>query len=290
MHTNCANTRSAIIAMFLFAAGWFVVENVFGHAILNPLNVLQIIWCRYLVHLIVVMLVFRRQRFWHTGRPGYQLTRSVLMLTMPLGFVGAILAGASANQAWAGFWIAPALILVFGWLINREAPSPVAVLLVCVSSAAAVVVVGSRPPLSLLPLAGSFIMAASFAAYVAMTRSLRSETVAANLFYTALVPFVALTPVMPSFWVTPDLHDGFAITGIGVVGFISLFFLDRAAASARIAYTAPILPVLTIFPLLMALASGIGFADLRTLAGATVIGAVAALCLATNWDQVKAVD
>ena len=289
MRTNEEGTRSAIIFMLLFTAGWFVVEDVFGHAIRNPLNVLQIIWCRYLVHLFVVILVFRRQRFWHTTRPRYQLARSALMLTMPLGFVGAIVAGATAEQAWAGFWIAPTLMLVFGWLLNREAPGPLTVLLVCISSAAAVVVVGSGPAWAPLPFTGTFIMAASFAIYVAMTRSLRTETLAANLFYTALVPFLALAPVMPLVWLTPDLTDGLAIAGIGVVGFVSLFFLDRAAA-ARLTFTAPILPVLTVFPTLAALASGLGFPALPTLAGVTVIGAVAFMSLATSHNQDKLVD
>ena len=51
----------------------------------------------------------------------------------------------------------------------------------------------ASPPLLVIAVA----MALSFSAYVAMTRSLSSEHVLANLFYTALGVFLALTPLMP---------------------------------------------------------------------------------------------
>lgn len=280
MRPHSESNRAAIAFMFLFTVGWFVVENVFGHRIRQPINLLQIVWCRYLVHIIVVLLVFRRQRFWRTGRPIYQLSRSVLMLTMPLGFVAALLAGASGGQAWAGFWVAPALMLIFGWLINHEPPRPVIIILVCISSIAAIAVIGSFPSREVLPLTGSIIMAASFAAYVAMTRSLQSEPIAANLFYTGLVPFILLAPAMPFVWITPDLHNALAIIGIGVTGFVSLYFLDLATGASPIAFTAPILPVLAVFPLLTA----DGFPMWNALFGAAAIIAVAVFC-PMSWNR-----
>lgn len=290
MRSHSESNRSAITFMFLFAVGWFVVENVFGHRIRQPINLLQIVWCRYLVHIIVVMLVFHRQTFWRTGRPAYQLSRSVLMLTMPLGFVAVMLSGASGGQAWAGFWVAPPLMLVFGWLINHEPPRPIIVILACISSMAAIAVIGSFPSLEILPITGSIIMAASFAAYVAMTRSLQSEPIATNLFYTAIVPFVVLAPAMPFVWVTPELHDAFAIIGIGVTGFVSLYFLDLASGASPIAFTAPILPLLAVFPLLTALGDTEGFPTWSALFGATAIIAVAAFCLLSGNQKSRALS
>ena len=60
----------------------------------------------------------------------------------------------------------------------------------------------------------------------------------ANLFYTALGVFVALTPFMPSMWVMPTWHDAAVLFGIGALGLLGLWALDRAAAAAPLSLSA----------------------------------------------------
>jgi drug/metabolite transporter (DMT)-like permease len=81
-------------------------------------------------------------------------------------------------------------------------------------------------PSSLLGVVCAAAMQLSFVLYVLMTRSLRKERTEANLFYTALGPFVAFGLLMPLVWVTPDLHEALIMTAIGVLGFFALYALD----------------------------------------------------------------
>jgi drug/metabolite transporter (DMT)-like permease len=81
----------------------------------------------------------------------------------------------------------------------------------------------------------------SFAVYLVMTRRLTGEAVRANLFYTAIGVFVLLTPVMPMVWVTPTVGDAVVLAGIGLVGLLTLFLLDRAVALAPLSTSTPFL-------------------------------------------------
>ena len=269
--------RRSILLTMAFAVGWFVVENVFGHAISQQISLYQVVWTRYGVHLLLVALVWRKERFWQTDRPIYQLVRSALMLIMPLSFIDAIATGAPPMRIWAGFWVAPVLIVLFGWLLNRERATVLSLALACFGSAAAILVVGARPATGLTPLLLTFGMAGSFAAYIAMTRSLRTERVGSNLFYTAVVPFVALSFFMPFVWVTPDLKSLGAMAGIGGVGLFTLWILDRAAAAAPVRFGAPVVTILAAIPALLLLGLGATPLSMKLLAGLVVICAVVAV-------------
>ena len=83
------------------------------------------------------------------------------------------------------------------------------------------------------------VMGFTFAAYVVMTRSLRSDTTRANLFYTALGVFVLLTPVMPAVWVPPTVEDFAVLTIVGLLGWIGLWVLDRMAGAGPVSVSAP---------------------------------------------------
>jgi drug/metabolite transporter (DMT)-like permease len=92
-------------------------------------------------------------------------------------------------------------------------------------------------PALLLPV----VMAASFSGYVVMTRQLEGELLQTNLFYTALGVFVVLTPIVPWSWVTPPTQDIAELVGIGAVGLLALWALDRAVACASVSKSMPAL-------------------------------------------------
>jgi hypothetical protein len=64
-----------------------------------------------------------------------------------------------------------------------------------------------------------------------------------NLFYTAVVPWLALLPVMPRAWVVPSHAEAAALLFIGSAGLLTLLALDRAAEAAPVSDTAPMLPL-----------------------------------------------
>jgi drug/metabolite transporter (DMT)-like permease len=135
--------------------------------------------------------------------------------------------------------MSPLLILALAWLVLQERPARG--LWIATGLASAGAIVASRPGPA--PAAGLLVfpaaMAASFSLYVAMTRSLRSETTRANLFYTALGVAVALAAVMPRLWITPSPRDLLVMLGIGALGLVALWALDRMAAAAPVSKSAP---------------------------------------------------
>ena len=238
--------RSAMLLLALFAAAWAFVEGVFGARLQLHYSLMQVVWCRYAVHLACLLLIVgwrAPSRLWRTQRVGFQLSRSVLMLVMPASFALSLAAGDRPGTVWAMFWVAPLMILGFArWALGERVPRWVWAVAAIGSGVAAVMAEPSLPRSlagALLPLA----MALSFSVYVVMTRSLRDEPVQANLFFTALGVFALLTPLMPFVWVTPNLHDAVLLAGIGIVGLLALWALDRACERAPVAQVAPTLHV-----------------------------------------------
>lgn len=236
--------RRALLLLALFVLSWTLLEGVVGAQFQRPYHLMQIVWCRYAVHLACLLLVCGWRgpsRLWRTRRPVFQLLRSLCMLVMPLSFALALAGGVGGHTVWALFWVAPLLILALarGWL--RESVPPLAWVAAALGALAAVLLLQPHWPAAPGRLAWPLAMAASFALYVAMTRQLREETVQANLFYTAAGVFALLTPLMPWVWVTPSAHDALVLAGIGVVGLLGLWALDRACEAAPVSLAAPVL-------------------------------------------------
>jgi drug/metabolite transporter (DMT)-like permease len=260
-----------------FAVAWVVLEGVVGARLQGRYSLMQVVWCRYAVHLAALLLLWGWRRpamLWRTRRPVYQLARSMLMLVMPLSFALALQSGTPPGTVWAVFWSSPLLILVFARWMLAERPRWWHWTSASLGTiAAAGMLVPSQPvaaPLLLLPAA----MALSFSVYVVMTRSLRSETVRANLFYTALGVFLALTPFVPGIWVTPSVTDALLLIAIGLLGLVTLFVLDRSAACAPVSKVAPVFYVHLVCLAALAFLVGGEIPSRRTLAGGLLIAAI----------------
>lgn len=221
---------------------WAFIE-LMGAVLLARYSAFQVVWTRYLVHLGLMAMIFGWRApgsLLRTRRPGFQLLRSLMMLIMPASWVFA--AWMDAGRTAAGwFWSAPLMILAISALLLRERSSRAVTLAAALGGMAAVVLIAGRSVPSgwqWLPVIG---MAASFGLYVVMTRSLRTEPLRANLFYTALGVFVALTPVVPFVWQTPGAGDLVLFVAVGGFGLVCLWCLDRAMAAAPVSDTAPLL-------------------------------------------------
>ena len=225
-----------------FLVLWAVIE-LMGTLLLSRYSAFQVVWTRYLVHLVLMLAVFGWRApgsLLSTGRPGFQLLRSMMMLIMPASWV--LATWLNAQQIVIGwFWSAPLMMVVFSALFLRErARWSITLVALVGGAAAAVVFAGVSVPSGQqwLPLLG---MAGSFSLYVIMTRSLRDEPIRANLFYTALGVFLALTPVLPGVFKAPEgLTDVVLFFAIGALGLVCLWCLDRAVAHAPVADTAPL--------------------------------------------------
>jgi drug/metabolite transporter (DMT)-like permease len=233
----------------LFVALWAAMEAL-GVGRLGGISLYQVVFTRYVVHLAVVLAVWGWRDGgapWRTRWPAYQLARSLLMVAMPASFIMAVARGVPASTVWSIFWASPLLVLAFARLVLRERSAPLAWLAAALSAAGAAAVLrpGPLPAARLVVLPAA--MAVSFSLYVAMTRSLRTETTRANLFYTALGPALVLAPLMPRLWVAPRPVALLTMIGVGVVGLAALWALDRLAAAAPLAASAPLLPLQVAF-------------------------------------------
>jgi drug/metabolite transporter (DMT)-like permease len=233
--------RRSMLLMSAFVTLWAVIEALAAE-VLAEYSPYQVVFFRYLVHVLLMAAIWgwRAPRsLWLTRRPGYQLARSLLMLGMPASWTLAMQHAVDAQTLMSIFWLSPLLILLFAALVLRERAPPVVWLATLAGFAGALLVIGrgelSLSPALLFPLG----MAVSFSLYVPMTRSLRTETTRANLFYTAAGVLVALAPFMPAVWIAPTPRFLLTMIAVGVLGFVVLLSLDRLAASAPVSIVAP---------------------------------------------------
>jgi hypothetical protein len=103
-----------------------------------------------------------------------------------------------------------------------------------------------------------------------MTRLLRTEGTATNLLYTALGVFLALGVAAPAFWKPLTVTALVPMVGVGLVGFLGLYALDRSLAQAEVSAVAPFLYLQAVFALPFPVMSGEGISR-SALAGTSVI-------------------
>jgi drug/metabolite transporter (DMT)-like permease len=202
----------------------------------------------------------------------------MLMLGMPASWALAMQSGVSTGTLMATFWLSPLLILAFGRLFLGERAAPTVWLASGVGCAGALLLTHPGPLPSPILLVLPLAMAVCFSLYVVMTRSLRSETTRANLFYTAFGVFVVLTPLMPHVWLAPSPHDLAVLIGVGLLGYLTLFALDRLAAAAPVSVAAPLAYLQLAFALVIAVGMGSHGLPMSAAAGLLLIVG-AAVCL-----------
>lgn len=279
------STRHAVPLVVVFAALWAVIEAMAAR-IQHRYSPYQIVWVRYAVHLMFMLVVWGWRdpaTLLRTHRPVFQVARSILMLIMPASWIIATQSGVDQHSLMAVFWLSPLMIAALAALLLGER--------ICwqvwlsaggVSAGAAIFLQPASLPWSwllILPIA----MGLSFSLYVVMTRSLSSETYQSNLFYTAFGVFLALSPFVPQIWMTPAPRDFVLMAGIGVLGFAALLALDRAAASAPVSATAPLLVLQLAFTMIFEWARRSHQQDFASLLGFSFIcGGVVLSCWATR--------
>lgn len=222
--------------MVLFVALWVLVEVVCTRFNL-AYSPFQVVWARYASHLAIMLAIFGWRdplALVRTRRPLFQISRSLLMLVMPTAWVLATGRGLDVNTVLSLFGVAPLMICVLAILLLNERPTPGLWASATVVSLGALFCLSPQGPLPLIGVAAALVSAGSFSLYVVMTRMLTTETLRANIFYTALGVFAALTLYMPKVWVTPTPHDAAVMVLVGALGLISLLALDRAAETAPV--------------------------------------------------------
>jgi drug/metabolite transporter (DMT)-like permease len=227
-------TRRGMLWMIAFVALWGVVE-AFAGWLSRPYSPYQVVWARYGSHLAIMLAIWG---WWdplvlvRTKRPVLQIARSLLMLVMPAAWILALQRGLTPDAALAIFCVAPLMICALAAVLLKERPTPGIWVSAAAVSAGVTFYLSLHPLPSLTAVAAALTSAGSFSLYVVMTRMLRGESLRANLFYTALGVFAALSLFVPKVWVTPTPHDALVMVLIGALGLLALLALDRATEAA----------------------------------------------------------
>jgi drug/metabolite transporter (DMT)-like permease len=233
--------RVALLAMALAMLLWTLIEAL-GGSVLASMPPLELIWLRYLVHL-ALMLVFARRgtrsSLIRTAYPFRHIGRSLLMLGMPLSWVLAAQRLPMATLL-SIFWTVPLVAVGLAAILLRERASRSTMLILGVGYLGTLAVLHPPPPVSRGGVLLAFGMCGCFALYLVGTRWLRRESTQVNLFHSALSVFVTLTFVMPFIWRWPTRDAVLPVLMIGVLGFVLLWFLDRATHLATVATIAPL--------------------------------------------------
>ena len=247
-------SRYSMMLMIAFVALWAGVDAI-ALLLSRPYSPIQVVWTRYAVHLGFMLLIWG----WRaplslvaTRRPIFQIARSLLMLIMPMAYILGVSHGMDSGTLLSFFWVAPLLILGLAVVFLHERVSPSMWFAGAIAAVGAALLNDPHAPPSLRSLIWPFSMAVAFSLYVVMTRSLRTESPRANMFYTALGVFLSVSPLMHAVWITPTPHDFAVMAAIGLFGCLGLYCLDRLTDASPVSPSAPLMGTQVVFTLITA--------------------------------------
>jgi drug/metabolite transporter (DMT)-like permease len=249
--TTTPKQRLQGIGFVLLAALFWAAMELTGGLVPHNFKALQTVWVRYGTHLIFMLAVFGpryRLDLVRTRVLELQVFRPLFMIGMPLFFLIGLKFMPFAN-VWSAFWIAPFMTVLLAAVLLKEQVEIFQWLAIMVGLFGAIAVYQPRPGFLnwtiIFPLGMSFC----FSCYLILTRALHSERRVTNLFYTALIVFLLWSLGLFYFWRPLNLTVFYAMAAIGILGFWSLYFLDKAYEHALVSAVTPFLfaePIFTI--------------------------------------------
>tara|TARA_R110002096_G_scaffold189337_1_gene369899 strand:- start:1405 stop:2301 length:897 start_codon:yes stop_codon:yes gene_type:complete len=278
--------KQSLLGVFwiaIFTAFWGLIERL-GMGIAETYHFSQIVFMRYVVHLLALLLIcllYRVRRPLQSARPTAQWSRGICMWFMPMSFIVVVTVQSGANL-WAMFWTMPLFVALLARLTLAERQSIFVWTLLIVGFIAMCLVLGVDPmrvtPSTFLPVLGGL----SFAAYVVLSRSLRDEALVTGLIYTGLVPMLAMLPFALLYWQAIQPGDVLRIVAIGLVGLASLYCLDRALQHVSATWIAPLLFGAVVSELLIEFLRSATLPDATQISGSLLLLLVATILIGST--------
>lgn len=238
---NDSRVRLTGIGLMCAALVLFSAMDVTVKWLGSSVNLMEIMWARYLGHFLLTCLFvnpWMTPGFWRTGRPWLQLIRSLLLLAVTgLNFVA--LQYLQVDQTMAITFSTPFFIALFAGPMLGEWIGPRRWLAIMVGFAGVLLVI--RPtgagvhPAMIASLAG----AVCYAFYNLTTRLLAAtDSTVTTMFYSSLIGAVLTSLPMPWFWSAPTesiVMVNMALTGLyGLLGHLLLILAYRRAPAATL--------------------------------------------------------
>lgn len=242
-HVTPAPAPLVGIALMCLAVMSFALTDTTAKWLSAHINVLIVVWARYVIHFALSLVVFNPWTvpgLMRTKRPGLQIIRSALLFaTTALNFTA--LQFLQLDQTVSIMFSIPFFVALFAGPLLGERVGLERWLAIIVGFAGILLVVrpgaGGIHPAAIL----SLVAAATYALYSITTRMLaRTDASKTTLFYTALVGSVVASIPLPFVWETPrDPMVIGAMVGLGAVAGAGHFVLILAHARAPAATLAP---------------------------------------------------
>ncbi|MFG1224505.1 DMT family transporter [Xanthobacter wiegelii] len=242
-HVTPAPAPLVGIALMCLAVMSFALTDTTAKWLSAHINVLIVVWARYVIHFALSLLVFNPWTvpgLMRTKRPVLQIVRSALLFaTTALNFTA--LQFLQLDQTVSIMFSIPFFVALFAGPLLGERVGLERWLAIIVGFAGILLVVrpgaGGIHPAAIL----SLVAAATYALYSITTRMLaRTDASKTTLFYTALVGSVVASIPLPFVWETPrDPTVIGAMLGLGAVAGAGHFVLILAHARAPAATLAP---------------------------------------------------
>ena len=219
----------AIANMVLFGAFWALYLSI-AKQLPGGYSIFEVLWGRYALHVLLTLLVIGQAQpmeLVKTTNLKLQLLRGLLMAGTS---IAAVLAASamSLDEVRLLLWLAPFVVISLDRFVRRT-PIPKAVWLACALCWGGALSV-LHPGLAVSPasIVLALIAAAMFGGYQLMTAYLRSDPATTSVFYSGLVSLLVMSVTIPFVWRPPTTQALLVYLGMGVAGWLSLLFLDKA--------------------------------------------------------------
>jgi hypothetical protein len=222
-------SKWAIAHMMLFGGFWAAYLAI-ARFLPRGYSIFEVLWCRYALHVLLTLLLIgpvQGRSLLRTNRPGIQFTRGFLMV---ITSVSAVFAASrmSLDSVRAILWLAPLMVIASDRAV-RGTPCPAPAWLACVVCWVGTLLI-LKPSFGhdVRSLCWALLTAGSFAGYQLLTPSLRSDPATTSVFYSGLITLVFMSAILPWVWKPLTGHAIVVTLGMGLAGWLSLLFLDKA--------------------------------------------------------------
>ena len=242
------NIRHRGVLFFLIATFLFALLDVTAKYLVAYVAVPLIVWARYLVHLLIMLVVIApgMGRELIVTRHPWLLTLRALMLVGVTLLVQLALRSLPLAETTALVFITPLLVaLLAGPALGEKVP--LKSWLATVGGFGGVLLI-ARPGGAMVGIGVMYAFTAAlfFAGYQLLTRKLATtEPPMRQLFYTALAGTISMSFFVPAYWTDdlPSTGQILLIASLGIYGGVGHFLLTRALRDTPASVLSPLLYV-----------------------------------------------
>lgn len=219
----------AIAHITLFGV-WWAVYLAISRFLPRGYSIFEVLWGRYALHVALTLVVIgpvQGRALVRTTRPSLQLVRGLLMVVTSVSAVSAT-AGMSLDGVRAVLWLAPLLVIAADRAV-RGTPCRAPVWIACgVCWVGTILILHPSFGRDLQSVCWAVLTAGSFAGYQVLTPNLRCDPATTSVFYSGLITLVPMSVILPWVWRPLTGQALIVYLGMGVAGWLSLLFLDKA--------------------------------------------------------------